>query len=228
MANPTEYRGVDNPKQHLIDLGLQKGLLELGEFVLQRAETVDDIGRVLRRSDCDIANNTTLGDTQIITPLMRLLYADDPLVQSDFKKNIKQKYDLPNEAIDAYYTSEQNGYITLQYDFEETVNQFTNDGANEFVNFADTLTFNFLRTYFGFTQPHEPSSEELLRGYAKLVGNRQFVLTTDEATLKKLAGGSSFVDPVEFNIELNYFRKRNFDTTDGDTILNKMKGIGVI
>lgn len=141
MRKRPEFTGQANPVQHLIDLGLPSNFATGVQTVLQEATTFGGMGKVQIEKKLLVG----LGGPQVTSPVVRLLYADDPKVRELFQKELGH-FGLPLEVMDTYFDSEQEGFWDV-LDKHPKVDQAV---LREFVPVAQAVAFNFLRSYFGF------------------------------------------------------------------------------
>jgi hypothetical protein len=74
MGDRQEFAGINDPRQHLIDLGVDAGFVDMVKTILEHASQFDEIGIVIRSGIV----NTGLGGSQITSPIVRVLYTNDP------------------------------------------------------------------------------------------------------------------------------------------------------
>lgn len=146
MKDRPEFTGMSaDPRQHLIDLGVDGDFVDMVKTILHDAQSPRDIGKVIRRGQF----NTALGGQQLTSPLVRRLYTDDPLVREEFRERLKQ-YQLPDQVLDTYFEAQQYGYTDVLLRHRDVVAQVDKERMAEFDRAAEEVAFGFLRSYFGF------------------------------------------------------------------------------
>ncbi len=146
MTRSHEFTGQSDPKQHLVDLGVPSDFVDMLRTILSESQTLRDTSKIIRSGKV----NTALGGTQLTSPLIRVLYDDDPEVRTVFKDRLA-KYNLSDDVLDTYFRTRQQGFVDVMAHHREIVDRMGKEKMGEFISDADNMAYGFLREYFGFT-----------------------------------------------------------------------------